>query len=196
MKTSRRKLAVVGGVLAAGMCLAACGSVASPGSNSPAAAGPAASPAATPQLVSPKPLGGSAGKGPQVISNPSRLPSGQASGQRVALNDRTLTVTRVTSRSGAIQGSILIDLDLVVRNTSGKAIQNKAAFFELIGAEGDTFGLQANNTSDDFYGTVGPHASRNGSIEFQIPAAAASNLYLLYRPEIATETVLTRLTIG
>ncbi len=192
MKTSRRKLAVLGGVLAVGMCLAACGSVASPESNSPAAAGPVA----TPQLVSPKPLGGSAGQGPQVISNPSRLPRGQASSQKVALNDRTLTVTSVTSRSGASQGSILIHLDLVVRNTSGKAIQNKAAFFELIGAEGDTFGQQANNSSDDFYGTVGPHASRSGSIEFQIPAAAASNLYLLYRPEIAKETVLTRLTIG
>jgi hypothetical protein len=192
MNTRWRKLAVLGGVLAAGMCLAACGSVVSPESNSPAAARPAA----TPQLVSPKPLGGSAGKGPQVISNPSRLPSGQASGQKVALNDRTLTITSVTSRSGASQGSILIDLDLVVRNTSGKAIQNKAAFFELIGAEGDTFGQQASNSSDDFYGTVDPHASRSGSIEFQIPAAAASNLYLLYRPEIATETVLTRLTIG
>jgi hypothetical protein len=192
MNTRRRKLAVLGGVLAVGMCLAACSSAASPESNSPAAAGPAA----TPQLVSPKPLGGSAGKGPQVISNPPRLPGGQASSQKVALNDRTVTITSVTSRSGASQGSILIDLDLVVRNTSGKAIQNKAAFFELIGAEGDTFGQQANNSSDDFYGTIGAHASRSGSIEFQIPAAAASNLYLLYRPEIATETVLTRLTIG
>jgi hypothetical protein len=30
-------------------------------------------------------------------------------------------------------------------------------------------------------------------IEFQIPSAAASGLYLLYRPEIAAEAVLTRL---
>ena len=183
---------MLGGLLAVGMCLAACSSAASPESNSPAAAGPAA----TPQLVSPKPLGGSPGKGPQVISDPPRLPGGQASSQKVALNDRTLTITSVTSRSGASRGSILIDLDLVVRNTSGKAIQNKAAFFELIGAEGDTFGQQAGNSSGDFYGTVGPHASRSGSIEFQIPAAAVSNLYLLYRPEIAAESVLTRLTIG
>ena len=107
-----------------------------------------------------------------------------------------MTITSVTFQRGTGPSSILIDLDLVVRNTSGKDIQNKAAFFELIGAEGDTFGDQGNNSLDNFYGAIAAHAARSGRIDFEIPAAAASNLYLLYRPEIATETVLTRLKIG
>ena len=192
MGTRRRKLTVVVGVLAVAICLAACGSAIYSGSNSPAAAGPVA----TPQHVSPKPLRGSAGEGPQVISSPPRLPGGPVSSQKVVLSDRTLTITSVTSRSGASRSSILIDLNLLVRNTSGKVIQNKAAFFELIGAEGDTFSHQGTNSPGDINGYIDPHASRSGSIEFEIPTAAASNLYLLYRSEIATETVLTRLTIG
>ncbi len=84
----------------------------------------------------------------------------------------------------------------MVRNASGKVIQNKAAFFQLIGAGGDAFGQQGNSSSGNFYGSISAHASRSGSVEFEIPVAAASNLYLLYRPEIGTETVLTRLTVG
>ena len=64
-----------------------------------------------------------------------------------------------------------------------------------MGREGDTFGYRGNR-SGTFYGAIGAHASRSGMIEFQIPSAAASGLYLLYRPEIARETVLTRLKIG
>lgn len=192
MVARRPKLAMLGGILLVGMGLAACSSAANSGSDSPAAAGSAA----PPQLVSPKPLRGSAGEGPRVIPTPPRLPGGQVGSQKVVLSDRILTITSVTSQPGASQSSTLIKLDLVVRNTSAKAIQNEAAFFALIGAEGDTFGNQDDNSSDTFYGAIGAHASRVGSIEFEIPAAAASNLYLLYRPEIATETVLTRLTIG
>jgi Domain of unknown function (DUF4352) len=191
MGTSTGKLAALGGVMLV-TCLAACSSGASPGSSSSAAAGPAA----TPQLVSPKTLHGSAGIGPQVISSPARVSGGKVSSQKVVLSDRTLIITSVTSQQGTSQSSILIDLDLVVRNTSGKAIQNEAAFFELIGAEGDAFGNQGNNSSDNFYGTIAAHASRSGTIEFEIPTATVSNLYLLYRPEIAKETVLTRLKIG
>jgi hypothetical protein len=131
------------------------------------------------------------------VDNPARLPGGKASSQKVVLSDRTLTITSVTSEPGASQSSVQIDLDLVVRNTGGTAIQNEAAFFELIGVQGDIFGHQGASPGDrSFFGTIDAHASRSGSIVFEIPAAAATGLYLLYRPEIVTETVLTRLTIG
>ncbi|HYZ57794.1 MAG TPA: hypothetical protein VE733_30425 [Streptosporangiaceae bacterium] len=169
--------------------LAACGSAAGPGSGSAAAAAP------TPRLVSPKSVGGSPGKGPLVVSNPAPLPGGKASSQKVVLSDRTVVINSVTSTRGMNQGSTLIDLELVIRNTSGKTIRNEAAYFQLVGPQGDTFGHQ-DNSSDNFYHTIGAHASRSGMIEFGIPAAAASSLYLLYRPEIATETALIRLRVG
>lgn len=183
--------AVLGGVMLVVMWLAACGSAPTPGSSSSAAAGPTV----TPRIVIPKSVGGSPGKGPRVISNPAPLPGGKVGSQKVVLSDRTLVINSVTSQRGTNQGSILIDLDLVVRNTSGKAIRNESTFFQLMGPEGDTFGHQT-NSSDDFYRTIDAHASRSGTIEFEIPTAAASSLYLLYRPEIATETVLTRLKAG
>jgi hypothetical protein len=206
MGRKRKKLAGLSAVTVVVTCLAGCSSAASPGAGTSASASPGAGtsaavgPAATPQLVTPKPAGGSEGsgspgKGPQVISNPPRLPGGQASSQKVVLSDRTLTITSVTSRPGPNHGSVLIDLDVVVRDTSGNTIGNKSAFYQLIGAEGDAFGSE-DSGSDIFYGTIDAHASRSGTVEFEIPAAAATSLYLLYRPEIATETVLTRLTVG
>lgn len=188
MGPSRGNLAALGAATLVVMGLAGCSS-GNPGANSSPAA------AVTPRLVTPTPIGGSPGRGPTVISSPAPLPGGRISSQKVVLGDRTLIINSVTSQRGAIKNSILIDLDIVVLNTSGKAIKNQAAFFQLVGPGGDTFGYQ-DNSSDTFYGTIGAHASRSSTIEFQIPAAAGSDLYLLYRPEIATETVLTRLTIG
>jgi hypothetical protein len=191
MGTRRGKPALLGAVVIVVMCLAACGSAVGPGSGSSATAGPAV----PPQLVTPKSVGGTPGKGPRIISSPARLPGGKISSQKVVLNDRTVVITSVTRQPGTNQGSILITLNLVVRNTSEKAIRNRSTFFQLTGAEGDTFGPQT-NSSDDFYRTIDAHASRSGTIEFEIPAAAASGLTLLYRPENATETVLTPLKAG
>ena len=189
MGPSRGKLAVLGGgVTLVVTGLAACGSGHPGPTMSPAAA-------ATPRLVTPTSIGGSPGTGPTVISTPAALPGGTISSQKVVLGDRTLIISRVTSQRAANKSSVLIDVDIVVQNTTGKAIRNKAAFFQLVGPGGDTFGYQ-DNSPDNFYGTIGGHASRSGMIEFQIPSAAASSLYLLYRPEIARETVLTRLKIG
>ncbi len=188
MVLSKGNLVALGAVTLVVMGLAACGS-GNPGANlSPAAA-------VTPRLVTPTPIGGSPGRGPTVISSPAPLPGGKISSQKVVLGDRTLIINSVTSQRAAIKNSVLIDLDIVVRNTSGKAIRNQAAFFQLVGPGGDAFGYQ-DNSSDTFYGTIGAHASRSGMIEFQIPSAAASDLYLLYRPEVAKETVLTWLKIG
>jgi hypothetical protein len=188
MRLSRGTLAALSAATLVVMGLAACSS-GNPGQNlSPAAA-------VTPRLVTPSPIGGSPGTGPTVISSPAPLPGGKISSQKVVLGDRTMIIKSVTSQRAPTKNSILIDLDIVVRNTSGKAIRNQAVFFQLIGPGGDTFGYQ-DNSPDNFYGTIRAHASRSGTIEFQIPFAARSSLYLLYRPEIATETVLTRLKIG
>jgi hypothetical protein len=191
MGTRRAKLAALGGVILVVMGLAACGSEANPGS-SPAAA---VRPTVSPRQVTPKSVGGSPGQGPVVISNPAPLPGGATSSQKVVLGDRTLVITSVTSHKAANQSSILIDLNLVVQNTSGKTVKNKETFFQLIGPEGDSFAYQT-NSSDNFYRTIGAHTSSNGMIEFEIPAAAASSLYLLYRPEIAKETALIRLKVS
>ncbi len=77
---------------------------------------------------------------------------------------------------------------------SDNSIMNQLTFFQLMGAEGDIFTYQY-NSSDDFYGTVSAHSSRNGTIQFQIPRAATSNLRLLYRPEVPTETALVSLGV-
>ena len=167
--------------------LAACGSAA----GQTAGAGPKS----TPRLITAKSVGGSPGKGPVIVSNPAPLPGGKTGSQKVVLRDRILVINNVTKHRGADQRSILIDLDLVIRNTTGAAIRNESAFFQLVGPGGDAFGYQ-DNSPDGFYRSIGAHASRNGTIEFQIPAAAGSSLYLLYRPEIATETVLTPLKPG
>jgi len=148
-----------------------------------------------PRPVIPKPAGGSPGKGPLVIANPAPLPAGKIGSQKVVLSDRTLVIKSVTTQPATNQGSVLIDLAVVVRNTGEKPIRNESIFFRLIGLEGDTFSQQG-NTSHGFYGSIAAHTSRSGTVGFEIPSAAASGLYLLYRPEIATETVLTRLRAG
>ena len=192
--------AILGGVMLVVVGLAACGSAADPGSAASATAGGSAAsatvrPAAMPRPVIPKPAGGSPGKGPLVIANPAPLPAGKIGSQKVVLSDRTLVIKSVTTQPATNQGSVLIDLAVVVRNTGEKPIRNESIFFRLIGLEGDTFSQQG-NTSHGFYGSIAAHTSRSGTVGFEIPSAAASGLYLLYRPEIATETVLTRLRAG
>ena len=200
--------AILGGVMLVVVGLAACGSAADPGSAASATVGGSAAstiggspatatahPAVMPRPVIPKPAGGSPGKGPLVIANPAPLPAGKIGSQKVVLSDRTLVIKSVTTQPATNQGSVLIDLAVVVRNTGEKPIRNESIFFRLIGLEGDTFSQQG-NTSHGFYGSIAAHTSRSGTVGFEIPSAAASGLYLLYRPEIATETVLTRLRAG
>jgi hypothetical protein len=182
-----RTTVALGGLTVIAAALAACSAAPAPGSAVIADTQPS-----PPTLVTAKPVAGAPGKGPTVITSPVPLPGGAVSSQKVALSDRTLLISSVTTRTAAIHGSVLIDLRLAVQNISGKAISNRAAFFELIGPGGDTFGYQGKSTGG-LFGAIGAHASRSGMIEFQIPSAAASGLYLLYRPEIAAEAVLTRL---
>src|SRR5262245_35231834 len=127
MATRNWKLAVLGGWTVIMWLAAACGSATAPRSSPSAVAGSAAKP----RLVFPRSVGGSPGKGPLVISSPTRLPGGKIGSQKVVLGDRTLVIWGVTTRPASNRNSILIGLALTVRNTGEKTIYNKPPFFQL-----------------------------------------------------------------
>jgi hypothetical protein len=137
---------------------------------------------------------GSSGTSPIVVTSPTPAPGAHANAEQVVLKDRTLIISSVSKQNGTSANTSLITLTLTVQNTSSKAIMNQSTFFQLMGAEGDTFSYQY-NSSDNFYGPVSANSSRSGIIVFQIPGAAAHNLHLLYRPEITTETALILLNV-
>ena len=130
-----------------------------------------------------------------VIATPTPVPGGKAGSQQIVLADRTLIINSAVKQNAASANTSLITLDLAVQNTSNKAIQNLSTFFQLMGAEGDTFGYQS-NSSDTFYGPIAAHITRPGFIVFEVPTAAATSLRLLYRPEIASETAIVPLKIS
>jgi hypothetical protein len=149
--------------------------------------------ATTPIVVTPKTTQKSGGNGPLVITSPTPAPGGSANSQQVVLADRTLVISSATKQK-VNANSLLITLEITVKNTSTKTIMNQSTFFQLMGAEGDTFSYQY-NSSDNFYGPLAAQSARTGTISFQIPAAAATNLRLLYHSEIATETALVSLKV-
>jgi Domain of unknown function (DUF4352) len=169
--------------------------VAANNANSAATAGSGqdASAPSTPVAITPNSSSGSAGTGPVVINTPIPVAGGGANSQQVTLADRQLLITSANRQSTGAAGSTTITLVITVKNTSGKAIKNQADFFQLMGAEGDAFS-QA-NSSDNFYGTILAHSARSGTIIFRMPSAAATKLRLLYRSEIASETVITDLNV-
>ena len=163
-----------------------------------ATAATAAATAVTARQVTPKATHGSTGSGstgPLVITSPTPVSGGKAGSQQIVLGDRTLIISSVSQQKGADATSTLITLNLIVQNTSNKAIMNLPTYFQLIGPEGDIFGYQY-NSSDTFYGNIAAHTARSGAITFQLPLSAATNLRLLYRPEIATEMTIVALTIS
>jgi Domain of unknown function (DUF4352) len=197
MFLQRNKLVPGGVILVLFLLLVASGCAGSNSSNESTGTGSTATAAVTitPRLVAPKSVSGSPGKGPVVISSPTPVPGGKPGSQQIVLADRTLIINSVTRQKGVSANSTLISLDLIVRNTSTKAIMNQPAFFQLVGPEGDTFGYQY-NSSDNFYATIAAHTTSSGTIVFQVPAAATSGLRLLYRPEIALETAIILLKIS
>ena len=148
----------------------------------------------TPVIVTPKSQQGSPGTGPIVVDTSTPVPNGSANSGQVVLKDRTLVLNDVSKQSAADGHSSLISLVLTVKNTSDKPIQNQSTFFQLMGTEGDIFTYQS-SSSDNFFADIPAGSTSNGTIVFQIPTAAASNLRLLYRPEVATETVLMALKV-
>lgn len=122
--------------------------------------------------------------GPVIITTPSPAPGGNAHSQVILLKDRTITITNITKKSGMDASSVAISLTMTVKNIGGAAISNKSSFYQLMGAEGDVFGQQSSVTPD-FLGSINAGASRSGTIVFQVPGAAATNLRLFYRSEQA-----------
>jgi hypothetical protein len=148
----------------------------------------------TPTVITARSVHGTSGNGPIVVTSPTPVPGGNANSQQVVLKDRMLVLNSVSKKDHTDGESSLITLVLTVSNTSDQPIKNQSSFFQLTNPEGDSFTYQY-SSSDDFYGNVSVHDSRDGTIVFQIPRAAASHLQLLYRPEVETETVLITLNV-
>jgi hypothetical protein len=132
------------------------------------------------------------GSGPIVVLTPTTQPDGTTKGETVKLADRTLTIVQVSKQAGVDASTTAVSITLIVTNTTTSAIQNRASFYQLIGAEGDAF-VEQSGVTPGFYGPIAAKRSRQGTITFQVPAAAVQGLQLLYRPEVATETVLAAL---
>lgn len=130
--------------------------------------------------------------GPLTILTPTPVPGGGTNSQQVTLTDRTLIINSVSEQQNSSTNSTAVTLVMAVHNTGSNAIQNQASFYELVGTEGDIFGLQS-SASASFFGTIAPQSSLNGTIVFQVPNAASSGLRLLFRPEVASETVFVAL---
>src|ERR1700730_2565243 len=200
MPLQHRRLLLGGLAVVMPLLLAACDSAGGGSSNGNGGRGStqgsthSAASNAGPQLVAPKDLHGSAGKGPLVISSPIPVPGGKPGSQQIVLGDRTFIINSVGKERGARAASTLINLDVAVQNTSDAAIMNQSTFYQLMGPEGDVFGYQY-NSSDNFYGAIAAHTTRSGTIVFELPTAAASSLRLLYRSEIATETTIISLRV-
>jgi hypothetical protein len=172
--------------------LAACGSSGHSGSTPPSGSSPAAqqsSPTAatagTPTATTPA--------GPLTITSPTPVPGGSSNSQQVVMQDRVLVINSVKQDSGS-GGISTITLALTIKNTSSNDIQNKVNFYQLVGSEGDVFGLPP-TTSSPFFGPIAAGNSKSGTLAFQIPTAAVSNLRLLYRSEVPQETVFVSLNI-
>lgn len=132
-------------------------------------------------------VGNRSGAGPIVISTPTISTEGGSSKQVVVLADRTLTFGAPSWSAGAVN-TLQLNLSVRVENTGSKLISNVTTYYQIVSAEGDTFGLAA-GTSSGFFGQMSGHTTHSGTLTFIVPAAA-KNLRLLYRPEVVTETVL------
>jgi hypothetical protein len=140
-------------------------------------------------------MGGSPGIGPRVIDHATPVPGGTPGSQVVVLGDRALTITAVTRQSSSNQNVTGIHVDLAVENSSASVIQNQPTFFQLTGAEGDTFAARTNG-ADPFFTAIEPRTTHRGSVDFEVPGATTSGLHLLYRPELAAEAVIVPLSIA
>jgi hypothetical protein len=136
-----------------------------------------------------------AGIGPIVILTPTRVTGGNVHSQLVTLPDRTLSISSLSKQAGSDSSSVTISLTMTIKNTGAKTISNEAAYFQLTSAEGDAFGLQS-SANTNFFGTIASRSSRSGTIIFQVPTGAVNGLRLLYRPEVATETIFVPLNLS
>ncbi len=179
-------------ILIAGITLLLCTLVACSGSPGTTGNTSASTPTLTQQ---PQNLSTSTpGTGPIVITTPTPAPGGNSHSQLVILADRTLTINDVTKQAGSDSSLTAVTLMLTIKNTGSKSIKNQETFFQLVAAEGDSFGAES-GTPASFFGIIAPHDSRTGALVFQIPLGAMNGLRLLYRSEFAEETVFVTLNI-
>ncbi len=176
------KYCITAAMLLLMLALAACGSPASSNSNNQATATPKSgsqevntnptptmtTPASVPTgitstaapAVTPQPTNANA---PLVILTPTLVPGGSGNSALITLPDRTLAIKNVTHQNGSAPNSVNVGLVMTLTNTGTKTIQNAATFYQLVGSEGDTFGIQVSATPS-FFGTIVPHSSRSGTI--------------------------------
>jgi len=182
------------------MALAACDSIISTSSSTGTGVA-----TAIPQQASPNSTGaatattqaavtGKPGTGPLVITTPTIVSGSNGHAQQVVLPDRVLIIENVSQQPGTDATSIAIGVTMMLKNTGSHAITNQASYFQLVGAEGDTFGLQS-TVATGFFGAIAANSTRSGTIVFQIPIAAMVGLRLLYSPEVTTEKTIVPLKI-
>jgi len=133
------------------------------------------------------------GAAPIEIGSPTPVPGGSSTSQQVVLKDRILIIESASKQKGANPDPVAINITITIKNIGGKSIQNQASFFQLVGTGGDFFGQV--NSSDNFYGPLAAHTIRSGTITFQLPGAAATNLRLMYRSEVPSGALLIRLKL-
>ncbi len=135
------------------------------------------------------------GIGPTVILTPTRVPGGNQQSQLVTLPDRIITITSLSKQAGSESNSISIKLTITVKNTGAKTINNDAAYYQLMSAEGDAFGLQS-DAPQNFFGSIASQSSRSGTITFEVPAGALNGMRLMYRPDVSSETIFVPLNLS
>jgi hypothetical protein len=111
--------------------------------------------AITPTLQSGTVVDSTAGVGPITVLTETPVPGGETSKQPVTLHDRTLTVEKVSTKAGTDATSTSVSITISIVNTGKTPIMNEAGFYELEGAEGDSFGSQSSVTPN-FYGAIAP----------------------------------------
>jgi hypothetical protein len=125
------------------------------------------------------------GTGPIIVQSPTVVPGGSASSQQVGLADRQLVINNVSRQVDTATGTTTVTITATIKNTSHKDIKNLATYYQLVGAEGDMFGLSS-DTNGNFFGTIASDSARSGTLVFQqVPTAAIKKLQLLYRSETA-----------
>ena len=155
---------------------------------------PGATPGANNTVVVVTSVASTPGVGPTVILSPTPVPGGGAHSQQVVLADRTLIIHDISKGTGSDANSTAISMSLTMKNTGTKAITNQPSYFSLFGSEGDAFGLST-NTTGSFFGSIDANSARSGTIVFQVPTGAAKTLKLLYRSNLANESVFVPFTI-
>jgi len=128
------------------------------------------------------------GIAPTVILSPTPIPGGGPHSQQVLLADRVLLINNVSRGTGTDASSVTIRLTMTLKNTSAKTITNVDTYYSLFGSEGDVFGLPL-NANGSFFGAIAANGLRSGTLVFQVPLGADTALRLLYRSEVARETV-------